>query len=70
MLVRRILFLPVLRFVDDYFAAEREDVVKHSLGIFARYTYIFHISFVLDSACCSGSCQVGKSSARRRCHCE
>jgi hypothetical protein len=35
-IARRVLFLPVLRFVDDYFAAEREDVARHAMRIFAR----------------------------------
>ena len=36
-IARRVLFLPVLRFVDDYFAAEREEVAEHAMRIFARY---------------------------------
>jgi hypothetical protein len=36
-IARRVLFLPVLRFVDDYFAAEREDVAEHAMKIFARH---------------------------------
>ena len=36
-IARRVMFLPVLRFVDDYFAAEREDVAKHAMQIFARH---------------------------------
>ena len=36
-IARRVLFLPVLRFVDDYFAAEREEVAEHAMKIFARH---------------------------------
>ena len=35
-IARRLLFLPVLRFVDDYFAAEQEACAKHAMLIFAR----------------------------------
>jgi hypothetical protein len=35
-IARRLLFLPVLRFVDDYFAAEQEASAKHAMQIFAR----------------------------------
>ena len=36
-IARRVLYLPVLRFVDDYFAAEREEVAEHAMKIFARH---------------------------------
>ena len=36
-IARRILHLPVLRFVDDYFAMDRGAVAKHSLTLFARW---------------------------------
>ena len=35
-IARRIIFLPVMRFVDDFFAAERKDCAHHSMRIFAR----------------------------------
>ncbi len=35
-LARKLLHLPVLRFVDDSFAAERAGAAKHALSIFAR----------------------------------
>ena len=38
-IARRVLFLPVLRFVDDYFAAEREEVAWHAMKIFARHVF-------------------------------
>ena len=35
-IARRLLHQPVMRFVDDYFAAEHEECAKHSMLIFAR----------------------------------
>ena len=35
-LARRVLFLPVLRFVDDFYAACRSAEVEHAMQIFAR----------------------------------
>ena len=35
-IARRILFLPVLRFVDDYFAADVANCAAHAMHVFAR----------------------------------
>ncbi len=35
-IARRVLHLPVLRFVDDYFSAEQEECAAHAMRIFAR----------------------------------
>jgi len=35
-IARRILFLPLLRYVDDYFAAESVACAEHALSVFAR----------------------------------
>ena len=43
-IARRILNLPVLRFVDDYFAAESAETADHAMWVFARYA-------VLDQSC-------------------
>ena len=36
-IARRLLHLPVLRFVDDYFAAESEVTAQHAMNSFARH---------------------------------
>ena len=35
-LARVMLHMPVLRYVDDYFSAERSDTVRHAMEMFAR----------------------------------
>jgi len=37
---RRILHIPVLRYVDDYFSAERRELAEHAMQCFARLTRI------------------------------
>jgi len=39
-IARRLLHLPVLRFVDDYFAPEHEESAAHAMGIFVRYALL------------------------------
>ena len=41
-ITRRILNLPVLRFVDDYFAAESAETAEHAMWVFARYAVVGH----------------------------
>ena len=36
-LARRLLHLPVLRYVDDFFTAEREESAAHAMMCFARF---------------------------------
>ena len=35
-MARRILFIPILRYVDDFFSAEAQDSVAHAMQVFAR----------------------------------
>ena len=35
-IARRLFHLPVCRFVDDFFAAEHEEVADHGMKIFAK----------------------------------
>ena len=37
-LARKLLHLPVLRYVDDYFSADRKELVEHAMQCFARLT--------------------------------
>ena len=51
-LARRILKLPVLRFVDDYFSAESKETAQHAMKCFARCVCIFHVCRSLVPATC------------------
>ena len=39
-LARKLLHIPVLRYVDDYFSADRPELVEHAMQCFARLTRI------------------------------
>ena len=51
-LARRILKLPVLRFVDDYFSAESKETAQHAMKCFARCVCIFHACLFLVPVAC------------------
>ena len=51
-LARRILKLPVLRFVDDYFSAESKETAQHAMQCLARCDCIFHVFHFLVPVTC------------------
>ena len=57
-MLRRLLKLPVLRFVDDFFAIEQEGLERESMMIFAR-----SVCMACDSECCAAFAPPGWSGA-------
>ena len=71
---RRILHIPILRYVDDFFAGEREESVQVAMDVFARcdlsFVYLFDTSLLFVLVCrlvrvCLGPTSV---SARKLAH--
>lgn len=60
---RKLLHLPVMRFVDDYFAVERKGCEEHAMNIFARWVFTICVPALNAKF---EMLQANKSSAGRR----
>ena len=64
-IARRVLHLPLLRFVDDYFAVEATASAEHAMQVFARQG-TFSVSNVVEHfACLCIALQAGKGPSWR-----
>ena len=61
-IARRLLHIPVMRYVDDYFGIESQGTAKSAMSIFARWTEL--VSLVACNLACTCICKVGQMRVR------